>query len=976
MSSNNTPCGCNQDPCICPPSWKMLLPGLITSPILDSVHLAVNTVINMFICTMCQTVHKPSGVAIHVKEHSLGLDKSVVAEIEKIRLGCNLTESFPEFDGPTDVIAGVRLKGGDNRTVGCPECLVCGTKSHVRRHRKSVGHDSDVKAVANVFYHQPNRGSIKHNVWVRPQNALDDEAVDEDYSALLREMLDFDWTTLRPDVDPDARQVSPWMQRTGWHLLTRGYDVADLRRLVAMPKKDDPEMPGLHALVDWYVEIANGLLENTSELVLQMLNSADPDKDGINNTPLHRHQQESSDYQYALPLVQLVATLLRCLAESEPDVEVYRVPTSPALTAALRALQTELIKLNGEVKRDKKCKTLPSRALRRLEHVFNLLWEGDWPRERGGPMADPTLCFLALSSLRAGGEFALPKDTTGRIAKLCRGIQFHVLVTIHYQCENMQETPLNVMEGLQVWVTEKKESTFARLMSLQHYASTLAFITMGMPSIWWLDRVKWDRLLYRGQEVSLENLQEIVGTLEDDILRMMREDVLLGQEHIRVDWKTLHDVLDSSENGYSFLSDEKNVFFDEHGQDLMNAILRNPVLRARFTYTLPDGKLGWNHHAMREFNAKVAETELCLMVKSDLSVGASPRGTELTSMLARNHALRSRNMMALAGTIGLFRKYTKTGNITQSDRLIPHALPAFVASCLVHIHLFARPLCQFFATKLYPTQPEIAVKYAEMVFMDNGCEFTSERLSSEMGQRSQAVLGWRMSIAPHRHINIAFRSKLCTGATQDLLEQEAASTVQALQSGHTLSTERKIYGLTPDALAGAPEDVIAIYLDISTEWQKVLRLIPGGVTGGFEFLTRDRFDGLVADGTITAAQQERKKLELITPGLDPQVSVLLDEFRDFRSSTFDFQSKSLANQEDAKSLLLELKQLVQDLRAERATSDVRESDLPENDARESDLRETSMSDVRETSISFEMEDIISEDVTAGKSGRSLRITSH
>ena len=112
------------------------------------------------------------------------------------------------------------------------------------------------------------------------------------------------------------------------------------------------------------------------------------------------------------------------------------------------------------------------------------------------------------------------------------------------------------------------------------------------------------------------------------------------------------------------------------------------------------------------------------------------------------------------------------------------------------------------------------------MLMNFGKEFTSEQLSKQMANITRPIVGWSVTVRSWRHINIAWKRKLCKGLT-DVAEQKLGSTVHALQSGHNLANENMIYGLSPDALLGAPEDVLQLYLNASTEWQVVNRVVPG-----------------------------------------------------------------------------------------------------------------------------------------------------
>ena len=74
----------------------------------------------------------------------------------------------------------------------------------------------------------------------------------------------------------NARSISPWLLSTHWHEHVNGYDQSELIQLIAVPKDD--EFPGLQALVLKYMMKATTLIESTSELALQCLNTSDPMK--------------------------------------------------------------------------------------------------------------------------------------------------------------------------------------------------------------------------------------------------------------------------------------------------------------------------------------------------------------------------------------------------------------------------------------------------------------------------------------------------------------------------------------------------------------------------------------------------------------------------------------------------------------------------------------------------------------------------
>lgn len=112
--------------------------------------------------------------------------------------------------------------------------------------------------------------------------------------------------------------------------------------------------------------------------------------------------------------------------------------------------------------------------------------------------------------------------------------------------------------------------------------------------------------------------------------------------------------------------------------------------------------------------------------------------------------------------------------------------------------------------------------------MDYGAPFSADWVSTRMGQISKGILGWGMTASPHRHIIIAFANRKCKGTIDARLEESWMSALHSLQAGHSVLTERRIYGVDKDSLAGVPEDMIISFLDASTEHQKAFHIPPGG----------------------------------------------------------------------------------------------------------------------------------------------------
>jgi hypothetical protein len=143
--------------------------------------------------------------------------------------------------------------------------------------------------------------------------------------------------------------------------------------------------------------------------------------------------------------------------------------------------------------------------------------------------------------------------------------------------------------------------------------------------------------------------------------------------------------------------------------------------------------------------------------------------------------------------------------------------------------------------------------YQDLAFMNFGKEFQSEDISYGMATISNPILSWGLTLHSWRHINIAIKRKHC-GRSMNCLNGEEGDSVHALQSGHSEATERRIYGLTPESILGGTEDVMALFLEASTEWQRLHKIVPGGVSLPYFDTVMSKYSELQEVGLIKTSK--------------------------------------------------------------------------------------------------------------------------
>ncbi|KAG1848267.1 hypothetical protein F4604DRAFT_1502194, partial [Suillus subluteus] len=616
-----------------------------------------------------------------------------------------------------------------------------------------------------------------------------------------------------PTVPQDDRMVSPWLLTTRWHEHTCGHVTEHLRDMVAIPKDDDDEdLLKLKEAVGVYFQDALDLLPTTDEITLQRLNSPDPIKLGISNTPFHKHQEKETMRRYILPIVALLAMLIR-----SDEFSDYHIPMPPDLQCLVTAL-------DSSVARNSPYQLTDISLV--VHQILMYIWTTKWKRTAENLLPDPTERCLALLTLQKDGSFKEPKDVTGIIAKDEYCIRLAFLTEIRNRVAlGEAEDESAAFDQLEPYLTEHNHYTFSRLRSLQHRASSLAYSAAGLPSIWWTDATTWNTMLYKGNHIDLDDVRKMLADTEARLVDLWENSVLKGL-HIRIDYDAIADDLTNKDVGYSFLSDPRNPCFSRRDR-LLDAFFHNKDIFGHFG-VVREGKMIWNKGNLRKWLQDYADFHSLLLLRCEMLSGAPGRGTELTAMTYRNTSTRpTRNLVILGKHVAMLCLYSKTGALTGKDKLIPHSLDAVTGDILIQDLALARPFAEFAASVCFLNNTQVKELYRQQMFIKFDRLFNSSDLSSTMTRHSLPALNYSLTINSWRHIQTAWKRKFRCSA-ENLLEEDTEDTVDALQAGHSRATENRLYGLSVETLAGPAEDVLPLFLNASTTWQIRCKAVPGG----------------------------------------------------------------------------------------------------------------------------------------------------
>ena len=553
----------------------------------------------------------------------------------------------------------------------------------------------------------------------------------------------------------------------------------------------------------------------------------------INNVPLKKHQRSESLRDYSVVCVQLLALLLR-------KKKTYRLPLPTKISASVDRLQMQLQEDD-----------LPSIVIACNDTLYRI-WSRVWEKTKENSLGDPTICLIALAMLKPDGSFAPPERVTPYIAKLEYCMRLIFLVAIHLASHDDKSKLNKHCDTYQPWFIEKVESTFNSIRSLQHRATALVMSATSMPRVVWTDRTTYCSMRYHGHTVEFNKLQCVFQNMEQDVIQLWEKEILLGLP-LHVTYTSLSDDLANTNVGYSFLSDVCNPMFQDRDR-LAREILAHPVLSKTFLTGLTDkeGKPIWNVVALQKWLFSYSRFEGIQLANVEMKAGSPGRGTELCCLEYRNTRTRSqRGLYVMGNHLAVVCQYHKSGSITGNDKVIPHALDAVTSDLVIQDLAIARPFAELAAFLCYPQDKDIQGRYNSYLFVNNRELFTSTQLTTIMRSYTLPVFDFGMGVNDWRHISAAFRRKLCPGL-DDLIEEDTHDTVSALQSGHTRRTENRIYGISPDALAGPAEDVLPLFLDASTDWQVACKMVPGGHLLPYHQARMQHFQQLAASKMIKA----------------------------------------------------------------------------------------------------------------------------
>jgi len=283
----------------------LMLPQIARHPYLDALGLIVNTRLRIVCCEWCQIALPAREFREHLltsKEH-----RGWAAKFDRQAFSSALAAfQVPEARLPPPPVRGsstLEVKGLKLHLGYL--CWTCGKglkeMGSMRKHHHTRHPDLPVPTSwSRVWIQQFNRAGQREFFTVHRMDSLEastsarpDALLESRLPSLIRSLIDDGDSENVEDAGEggeqpsalNARQVSPWLLSTRWHLHTHACNPAELKELVRLPTRGEEALIGLEDSVKEYFRWATERIPLVEELVLQRLVTPEPAK-SVTSPPL------------------------------------------------------------------------------------------------------------------------------------------------------------------------------------------------------------------------------------------------------------------------------------------------------------------------------------------------------------------------------------------------------------------------------------------------------------------------------------------------------------------------------------------------------------------------------------------------------------------------------------------------------------------------------------------------------------------
>lgn len=326
-----------------------------------------------------------------------------------------------------------------------------------------------------------------------------------------------------------------------------------------------------------------------------------------------------------------------------------------------------------------------------------------------------------------------------------------------------------------------------------------------------------------GLLVGLDSLQMCYRGVLDQYKTLL-DKMMLGLDH-RVDISKVYDVPSKRSAGFGMRTDADEKVDLDNKYSLTDHIDRDEALSRRFLV----GEGGeWNAHAARDYLKTYDELQALLLVLIHLGSGLPARATELATYRLLNGSTSQRSVYFLDGQIFFMPLYSKTRNLTGSNKPIARFLSQSVTEMVLQDLFVVRPLVVAMGDFLCKNPNQV---YNTELFVHNGTKSSPDYLRERFRRIFQETAGSSLSFSNYRQV-IAWFARLHDldissgrGREEDDDESsysETSNDIISRQMGHSTAVNARNYGRHANEHPSLPNALIKSFRLLSMEVFKLL----------------------------------------------------------------------------------------------------------------------------------------------------------
>ncbi|KAK4148448.1 hypothetical protein C8A00DRAFT_38983 [Chaetomidium leptoderma] len=545
----------------------------------------------------------------------------------------------------------------------------------------------------------------------------------------------------------------------------------------------------------------------------------------------------------------------------------------------------------------------------------------------------PLLSALAVHGLRADGGWVTPQLYTGHYSAV---IKVARLLAVHHAKLQVSEWDgpdpdrpklYDVVRGyVSRFLThvhaDSNPTPIDWIYGALSYGLKICFETPTTGQISWAD----DKITYRDVSFTVRALGEMLQVLVKELACTMDKltfaSLRVKHKLPHVDWDRLHDNVQDTTVGHSFLHHPENTWMEPGRTWLIDRISAEPFTVAEWFRQLPDRRKVVVTKTASEYLKQVDSFKESLLVAIHLLAGQPARTTELLGIRFINTQSGGlRNIIIEDRMVGIVCKYHKGYERSGQTKVIYRYLPRELGDSVVRYIWFVVPFCQLLEANMsssYRASPYVwdtHFVYDVKKVLDEdsvSCRlWRSDRMRRILIAHTTRLLhGTKLNVQSWRHIAIAIARKRLNGIfssgefgcdSYEAYDSEddvgaAQDSPLDLQAGHSTHVAHVAYGRLAtqgnQGIASQQEQ----FRKASILWHHLIGFTPPGSTKAIKRvlaevekddhhvrrkrlkqLRQTDLDGqlrqLLQNPNAVFRRNQKDTLELVTQGASPVVQV-------------------------------------------------------------------------------------------------------